>query len=59
MNPMQTVIKKDFVHVNVHIIPKKRTKEQEPYFFTKLVNEATYESAKIRLPQGSSFRGLN
>jgi hypothetical protein len=27
MNPMQTVIKKDYVHVNVHIVPKQRTNQ--------------------------------
>ena len=58
MNPMQTVIKKDYVHVNVHIVPKQRTNQQQPFFFTKLVNEATYESAQITLPKANAFKGL-
>jgi len=53
------VIKKDFVHVNVHIVPKQRSKEHQPFFFTKLVNEAMYEHAEIKLPQAKAFNSLN
>lgn len=59
MNPMQTVIKKDFVHVNVHIVPKQRSGDQKPFFFTKLSNDATYEYAQEKLTKDKAFKGLS
>ena len=47
MQPTQTVLKKDFIKVHVHIVPKDLRKQ--PLFFCRLVDDDTYAYAKTEV----------
>jgi hypothetical protein len=48
MQPTQTVLKKDFIKVHVHIVPQDQSKmkKKHPLFFCRLVDDDTYAYAK-------------
>jgi hypothetical protein len=49
MNPTQTEVKKDYIHVNVHIVPKS---SQQSSFFAKLTDDDEYLLAQDAISPG-------
>jgi hypothetical protein len=53
MNPTQTQVIKDYIHVNVHIIPKK---PQFNCYFSKLTDDDEYKIAIDEISPGGPAR---